>query len=202
MVLPTGDSIVFSATLNAATNQNEIAAILARGHAHMLLQHGREIHSEDTMSRIIRVVSVALVPSVVGLGYFVAGPWLRIQRERELDYVSMLLMAEAGFDPKAAASALHFGKRMSENNPYANPYHDVQPLIFYPPSRDRYQRNLQMVDEILQITSGQEIPASMTDDMHEPLQRLKSRWEAFKRNRPQTPATSPGIEKHPSETRR
>lgn len=146
MVLPTGDSIVFSCTLNAATNQNEIAAILARGHAHMLLQHGRELHSEDTMNRIIRVVSVAgllvahgligLVPSVVGLGYmFVAKTWVRIQRERELDYVSMLLMAEAGFDPKAAASVLHFSKRTSEDYPYANPYHDVQPLIVSPPVR-------------------------------------------------------------------
>ena len=92
MVLPTGDSIVFSGTVNAAMNQNEIAAILVRGHAHMLLQHGREIHSEDTMDRIIKIVSVAgllvarglpsIVPSVVGLGYvFQAGPWSRIQRE-------------------------------------------------------------------------------------------------------------------------
>lgn len=48
---------------------------------------------------------------------------------------------------------------------------------------ERYQRNLAMIPEILQITGRQAIPTSLTGKERKALLAKKERWEEFKRKR-------------------
>lgn len=135
------DSTIYSGTLNATTNQDELAALLAQGHASMVLKHLNEVCSGILMATVIGAVCIPglliagtmmrKLPSVIGLGGILVTRILAPGRiQMDADYAAMLLMTDAGFDPRAAASVLQHQKRASDNHLYLNPYSDVQPLVF------------------------------------------------------------------------
>ncbi|KAL8998050.1 MAG: hypothetical protein Q9169_002818 [Polycauliona sp. 2 TL-2023] len=163
-------------------NEDEDAALLALGPARMILDHVRETFSEAATVAMTAVASVpglvmarsmmSILPPVLGFGInfaLIVRNW--IIREREADFAAMLLMAEAGFDPKALALVLEKQQKFSEDHPYAKRSEYVQPF-FGPPC-------------VLQITGRQAIPASMTNKDRRALLAKKKRWEDFKRSRPQ-----------------
>ena len=141
VVLHTGNSIIYSGTLNATTNQDEIAALLAPAHASRVLGHFGEVQSVNRMLRTINAVCIpglviaetmmSRLPFVIGLGVIHVTRFLA-QKRREIaaDYAAMLLMTDAGFDPRAAASVLQHPKRASNAHPHPNPYSRVVWRVF------------------------------------------------------------------------
>ena len=103
--------------MDLLSGEGELAAFLSHEISHLLAQHPRE--SADIVI-LQSIVMAPLLPMFVGAFYaprllltafttIAAGTLsmlnLRRCQEREADYIGMLIMAEAGFDP-AGATAL------------------------------------------------------------------------------------------------
>ncbi|KAK5689273.1 hypothetical protein LTR17_026385, partial [Elasticomyces elasticus] len=119
---PTGHILVTTALLSETESHDEIAAILSHELAHLTAEHGRETwHRRRIEARLIipPLLPYGLVALVLRRGrvllacvaaqILVAAVPLTFlnlrasrQREREADYIGLLIMAQAGFDPAAA----------------------------------------------------------------------------------------------------
>ena len=141
VVLHTGNSIIYSGTLNATTNQDEIAALLAPAHASRVLGHFGEVQSVNRMLKTIKALCIpglviaetmmSRLPFVIGLGVIYVTRFLAQKRiEMDADYAAMLLMTDAGFVPRAAASVLQHPNRASKGHPQFNPYGRVVWRVF------------------------------------------------------------------------
>lgn len=119
-VLPGGKVFVFTGILNIARTESAVAAVLGHEIAHNLAEHVGERLSADIGTNVL-VFSLMVLGGVVGLGplvWWFAGqrfmdvafgyPMSRMQ-ESEADYIGLMMMAEACYDPREAA---RFWKRM------------------------------------------------------------------------------------------
>lgn len=125
--------LIFSGIfIHAVKNDDELAAILAHEIAHVLANHRMEEKSESIVAGIL---SSPFVPGAL-LGFLAAEAlvfWLPIagiasvwfhqsrRREKEADYIGMMFMADAGFDPYAAISVLKKLKKMEDQMLDADP---------------------------------------------------------------------------------
>lgn len=114
-------------------SDDELAAILAHEIAHVLANHKME---DKSVSLVAGAVAVPFVPFAL-LGLFVVAEfivfWVPIvavasawyyqfwKREGEADYIGMMLMADAGFDPYAAISVFKKLKEMEDQMLNADP---------------------------------------------------------------------------------
>ncbi|KAK5175762.1 metalloendopeptidase [Saxophila tyrrhenica] len=113
--LPGGKVFVYTGLLDFCTSDDELASILGHEIAHTICRHGMESLSRFLLwlpLYVISCVASGLDPDLVALAVNVAFryPNSRTQ-EAEADYIGMLLMAEAGYDPSAA---LDCWRRMEE----------------------------------------------------------------------------------------
>ncbi|KAK3985020.1 mitochondrial metalloendopeptidase OMA1 [Cladorrhinum sp. PSN332] len=119
-VLPGGKVFVFTGLLGLARNESAVAAVLGHEIAHNLAEHVGERLSGDIGSNIM-MFSLLVLGGVFGLGPFLwwfAGrrfvdvafgyPMSRMQ-ESEADYIGLMMMAEACYDPE---EAVRFWARM------------------------------------------------------------------------------------------
>ena len=99
------------------SNKEELAAVLSHELSHILMEHPFEAVSIDMLRNAL---TVSLLPMLIG-GLFAprliltafttwtSGRLLELYasrlREEEADYVGMLLMADAGFDPASTIPA-------------------------------------------------------------------------------------------------
>ena len=106
-----GHVIIWTGLLNAMSNKDELAAVLSHELSHVLMDHPVEAVSIDMLRHAL---AISLLPMLVG-GFFAPRLFLTAAttyfssgllalyasriREQEADYVGMLLMADAGFDP-------------------------------------------------------------------------------------------------------
>lgn len=94
---------------------DELAAILAHEIAHLLVNHLNEERSWDAVAYVVSlpfrpfawlgqyaVEALILASPLVTIGSF--KDYLSRKREKEADYIAMMLMVDAGFDPSAAVS--------------------------------------------------------------------------------------------------
>jgi predicted Zn-dependent protease len=112
--LPGGKIGVNTGMLEVATDQDQLAAVVAHEVSHVVAQHGAERMSQQFATQagldLARVLAGAPSPSknlvlgVLGLGaqYGILMPYSRTQ-ESEADLYGLDLMAKAGFDPAASA---------------------------------------------------------------------------------------------------
>ncbi|MFM1895314.1 MAG: hypothetical protein RLZZ385_388 [Pseudomonadota bacterium] len=106
--LPGGKMGVYSGLLEVTDNQHQLAAVMAHEVGHVLARHSNERASQSTLIGIGRVVAqVAGVSDTtlqaidLGTQYGLFLPFNRTQ-ESEADQIGVMLMAEAGFDPREA----------------------------------------------------------------------------------------------------
>ena len=104
--LPGGKMGIYTGLLNIATNQHQLAAVMAHEVGHVLAHHSNERASQSALRNIGRAVAqIAGVSSTTmeiidygtELGLFL--PFNRRQ-ESEADQIGIMLMAKAGFDPQ------------------------------------------------------------------------------------------------------
>ncbi|EFQ29076.1 peptidase family M48 [Colletotrichum graminicola] len=119
-VLPGGKVFVHSGILRMTRNEDGLAAVLGHEIAHNLAQHVGERMSSSFASNLLLGGLVALSgwlpPAIILTHYLGSGlmdylfsrPMSRVQ-ESEADYIGMMLMAEACYDPR---EAIAFWRRM------------------------------------------------------------------------------------------
>ena len=124
-ILPSsGLVLVYSGLRNAVASDDELAAVLSHEIAHVLANHSKN-------DAIVHTIAFGIsVPFAMGtlLGLIIAEfmlfalPLIPIwapvfyvswKHEKEADYIGMMLMADAGFDPSAMIS---IGKKMKQMN--------------------------------------------------------------------------------------
>ncbi|KAK4200665.1 putative mitochondrial metalloendopeptidase OMA1 [Triangularia verruculosa] len=112
-VLPGGKVFVFSGILNLARSDSALATVLGHEIAHNVAGHFGERLSQD-IGKNIFLFSLLLLGGVIGIGPLIAGwfgtsvidvtfgnPMSRLQ-ETEADYIGLMMMSEACFDPREA----------------------------------------------------------------------------------------------------
>ena len=110
--LPGGKIGVYTGLLGVATNQHQLAAVIGHEVGHVIAQHGNERMSQGTLINIgtqataqalkaNEVANSGALMAAIGLGVQV-GVQLPFSRthESEADEIGLLLMAQAGFDPR------------------------------------------------------------------------------------------------------
>lgn len=104
--LPGGKIGVYNGLLNVATNQHQLAAVMAHEVGHVLANHSNERASQSALrtaglvtAQVLGASNTTLQAIDLGsqLGLFL--PFNRTQ-ESEADGIGVLLMARAGFDPQ------------------------------------------------------------------------------------------------------
>ena len=120
--LPGNKVAVYTGILPITRDEPGLAAVLAHEIGHVLARHGGERLSQQmgvqTVTQLLagmassNPATVQLVSAALGAGASVGVllPWGRAQ-ESEADHLGLILMAKAGYDPRAA---LDLWKRMAE----------------------------------------------------------------------------------------
>jgi predicted Zn-dependent protease len=120
--LPGGKVAVYTGMLPVTRDEPGLAAVLGHEIAHVLARHGGERLSQQmgvqTVTQVLagmassNPATVQLVSAALGAGASVGVllPWGRAQ-ESEADHLGLILMAKAGYDPRAS---LDLWKRMAE----------------------------------------------------------------------------------------
>lgn len=120
--LPGGKVAVYTGMLPITRDEAGLAAVLGHEIAHVLARHGGERLSQQmgvqTVTQVLAGMSssnpatVQLVSAALGAGASVGVllPWGRAQ-ESEADHLGLILMAKAGYDPRAS---LDLWRRMAE----------------------------------------------------------------------------------------
>ena len=123
----TGLILVYSGILrHVVANSDELAAILGHELAHVIANHSKSRMSTNIVASIVSLPFI--VPLLLTLVYepliVFAAPLVPIaasvfyisrKQEKEADYIGMLLMADAGFDPSAAVNVW---KKFKERDDY------------------------------------------------------------------------------------
>lgn len=122
--LPGGKMVVYTGILGPARTPEGLATVLGHEVAHALAEHGAErIFRQELTDTAVQFAAGAFADDPVEFrniaGLLGAGaqvglnlPWSRDQ-ESESDHIGLILMARAGFDPRAAVG---FWERMEEAN--------------------------------------------------------------------------------------
>ncbi|KAI1211788.1 uncharacterized protein F4807DRAFT_450891 [Annulohypoxylon truncatum] len=117
-VLPGGKVFVFSGLISIARNEYGLAAVLGHEIAHNLAGHVAERMSGQIGVNILLYSAILLTGGLAMLGtHFIGGAILDLlfsrpmgrMQESEADYIGLMMMAEACYDPR---EALGFWKRM------------------------------------------------------------------------------------------
>jgi predicted Zn-dependent protease len=120
--LPGGKVAVYTGMLPVTRDEAGLAAVLGHEIGHVLARHGGERLSQQmgvqTATQVLagmassNPATVQLVSAALGAGASVGVllPWGRAQ-ESEADHLGLILMAKAGYDPRAS---LELWKRMAE----------------------------------------------------------------------------------------
>ena len=149
-VLPGGKIFVFTGILPTVQDEDGMAAVLSHEIAHQVARHIAEKNSWVSLLMYIRlalalVFDFQLINSRVLLEYGLMRPFSR-KLESEADYIGLLLMAKACYDPSAA---IGLWERMAESSPNFMKY-----LSTHPTNEKRIQDIREWLPEALEIKNN------------------------------------------------
>lgn len=132
--LPGGKIIVYTGILPVAENTAALAAVIGHEVAHATLKHGAERASQelaktfgmalaDYSMKDKKYKNIAMASLGIGSKFGIMLPFSRAH-ESEADYVGLLYMAKAGYDPRQAPA---FWKRMSKFSGTAHEFFSTHP---------------------------------------------------------------------------
>ena len=157
--MPGGKVAVYTGILKYTKDEAGLAVVLGHEVAHAIAHHGNERMSEALLAnfggmalsvalanRPTRTKELFMAAFGVGANVGFLLPYSRIQ-ESEADHIGVVLMARAGYDPRAALS---FWKRMRK----ANSKRPLEFLSTHPAPETRIKRLMGYVDEAMQYYRG------------------------------------------------
>jgi predicted Zn-dependent protease len=149
---------VFSGLFKVAQTDDQLASVLAHEIAHVTAKHVHEKLSRELAVGAVGAVgmvggiaggasglTVEALSQVYGLTTGIGGFAFDREKEREADYVGLMYMARAGFDPQAAVSVMEALELESASNP-------VQPgfLSTHPSHPERILRLMDAMPKALE----------------------------------------------------
>ncbi|KAI0206945.1 peptidase family M48-domain-containing protein [Astrocystis sublimbata] len=147
-VLPGGKVFVYSGLIPIARNEQGLAAVLGHEIAHNLAGHVAEQMSSRIGINILMYTLMALTVNF-GVGQYqylldllFSHPMGRRQ-EAEADYIGLMIMAEACYDPREAIIFWERMKRVSQNEP-------LEWLSTHPSKENRIQKIQEWMPQALQ----------------------------------------------------
>jgi Zn-dependent protease with chaperone function len=182
---PGGKMVIYTGMLNFIKSDDELALIMGHEVAHAIARHAAERFSQITAIKLTAAaIDIAVASSkkyskygneihvAVGLGaeYGILLPYSRLH-ENEADYIGLLIMAKAGYDPR---SAIQFWERMGREHPYRH----IQFLATHPSHGTRISNLEEWLPLAMQYNK----------DPSKPLPTKKVRIEAPKAKKPTPPA--------------
>lgn len=129
---------VFSGLFKIAKTDDQLASVIAHEIAHVTAKHVHEKLSRDLAVNTVGTVglvggAVAGVPLIdalgaaYGLGTGISGFAFDRAKEKEADYVGLMYMARAGYDPEASIKVLEALEAESANDPVAPAFLSTHP---------------------------------------------------------------------------
>lgn len=124
--LPGGKIGVYTGLLPVANSQHQLAAVLGHEISHVLLNHGGERMSQESLAQVGLAVADSVLGNtqqgksamkVLGLGaqYGMLLPYSRLH-ETEADRLGLEVMARAGFDPRESVTLWENMARISDGD--------------------------------------------------------------------------------------
>lgn len=171
--LPGGPVWIHRGAMAAATNEAQLAGVLAHEVAHISQRHTADQLTKQTVAGgLLGLLGSVLnnggrgeAAARIGAGLFAQGLFLKFSRddEREADRVGMQIMQRAGWDPHGMIEFLAILRDQEQRRPS-----DVQVFLSSHPAPGDRVRELQ---SLVGTGSGRESSAAF-DDMHRRLGRL------------------------------
>ena len=116
----------------AADSDDEIAAILSHGIAHFIADHSREQADRRLIGYLTLLPAIPCfaslaslplaVPSLAMSAWLLLFPVAEQEYEAEADDIGLLLMAEAGFDPRVVPSVFERLNKLAHRGSRANTF--------------------------------------------------------------------------------
>lgn len=136
-VIPGGKVFVFSGILDTCENDDGLAAVLGHEIAHNVAHHAAERMSQSSILMAVAwavqfALQIDIGISRMVMEYAFARPGSRSQ-ESEADYIGLMMMAEACYDPR---EAVNFWARMEKQEQASIP----QFLSTHPSNHDRIEK--------------------------------------------------------------
>jgi predicted Zn-dependent protease len=150
--LPGGKVVVYTGLLPVAETDDQLATVMGHEIGHAIARHGAERMSQGLLTRIggdILAITVGAKNPAAARAYGQAyntgaavGLMLPFSRkhESEADYIGLILMAKAGYDPKAAAS---FWENMSKQASGKHKDDALSRFMSTHPSHEKRIKNIQ-----------------------------------------------------------
>ncbi|CAG8625954.1 11462_t:CDS:10 [Ambispora leptoticha] len=173
-VLPGGKIFVFTGILPVTKNEDGMAAVLGHEIGHQIARHSAEKLSFVKILFFTQVLlSLIVDPGLLSRVFFELGIMMPFSRkcETEADYIGLLLMAQACFDPTEAKNVWI---RMNQVQKIAPP----QFLSTHPANKTRIQKIEEWMPEAMQKRASSDCEQSMAgfrdafDRMREKMVRL------------------------------
>ncbi|RYO97608.1 hypothetical protein DL764_007282 [Monosporascus ibericus] len=151
-VLPGGKVFVFSGLIPIARNEDGLAAVLGHEIAHNLAEHVAERMSGSIGTNILLGSLVLLTGGLAIIGTWAIGNWILgllferpmgRRQESEADYIGLMMMAEACYDPR---EALQFWKRMERQKQLEPP----EWMSTHPSNHNRIQKITEWMPQALE----------------------------------------------------
>jgi metalloendopeptidase OMA1, mitochondrial len=152
--LPGGKVFVYDGLFKYADSEDRLATVMAHEIAHVLTRHGAERLSMSMAAQVGQEAALQALNiqspagmQTFGVAYGIASqigvilPYSRKQ-ELEADRIGLVLMAKAGYDPRAA---IEFWKAMSEAAKGSPPPF----LSTHPPDEQRIEQIEEMLPEVM-----------------------------------------------------
>ncbi|CAG8606409.1 3529_t:CDS:2, partial [Ambispora gerdemannii] len=173
-VLPGGKIFVFTGILPITQNEDGMAAVLGHEIGHQIARHSAEKLSFVKVLFFTQILlSLIFDPGLLSRVFFELGIMMPFSRkcETEADYIGLLLMAQACFDPREAKNVW---KRMDQAQKIAPP----QFLSTHPANKKRIQKIEEWMPEAMQKRAGSDCEQTM-EGFRDAFDQMRGQWVVY-----------------------
>lgn len=177
MALPGGFFYVNTGLILAASEESELAGVMAHEIAHVAARHGTE---QYTKGQIVNFASIPLIflggPIGYGIrqaaGLLIPLQFLRFSRgaEREADFLGLQYLYKTGYDPTAFISFFEKVKAQEKKKPGVL----AKAFSTHPPTIERIQRSQEEIQTLLTERPQYVLNTSEFDKIHARLEALEN----------------------------
>ncbi|KAL8668715.1 MAG: hypothetical protein Q9168_006662 [Polycauliona sp. 1 TL-2023] len=191
-VTPAGLVQWYTGMFAAAETDDEIASVLSHEIAHVLAHHGQAESSEAVLGALVisPTLPFLLGGLLIGELMWIAAPPIEIattillalsrSQEAEADKIGMLLMAEAGFEPRAAVTYWEKMDRIERKIwKTTGKKPDAEYRSTHPHSASRLSQAAADIPSVLYTVDKGPLPPGMSQRRLRRLEKSKQRWKAF-----------------------